>query len=57
MGRFNDPQRDENAETLRRRLEAARTGAGPSPVGGRPLLAALIVVGVLGAAAVVLGLL
>ena len=57
MGRFNDPRRDENAEALRRRLKAARTGERETPLRGRPLLVMLLAVGLLGGLLVLLGLL
>ena len=57
MGRFNDPRREENAEALRRRLKAARTGEGQATPGGRPLVLMLVGVSILGAALIALGLL
>lgn len=47
MGRWNDPEREDNAEALRRRLAAARSGREAEGQAGW-VLQVLLVIGLLG---------
>lgn len=49
MSRWNDPQRDDNAAALKKRLAASR-GTRTPPEAASRLLPALLVVGLLGGA-------
>ena len=58
MGRWNDPERDDNAEALKSRLAAARAHRGKaSTASPASILAGLLLLGVVGGVLVFLGFL